>query len=128
CAKQDILEEVQPKSWFLSRSSSVPAYWQEKRIVASLGAKKCLILRNHGLLTVGRTIAEAFYYMYYLNQACDIQVNVLGTGTKPIIPPPEICEHTARQFEEPTFHNQEVARVWEANRRLLDRLDPSYRD
>ncbi|NEP71029.1 MAG: class II aldolase/adducin family protein [Okeania sp. SIO2G4] len=101
---------------------------ERERIVASLGAKKCLILRNHGLLTVGRTIAEAFYYMYYLNQACDIQVNVLGTGTKPIIPPPEICEHTARQFEEPTFHNQEVARVWEANRRLLDRLDPSYRD
>ncbi|OZH52323.1 aldolase [Hydrocoleum sp. CS-953] len=100
---------------------------ERDRIVASLGAKKCLILRNHGLLTVGRSIAEAFYYMYYLNQACEIQVNVLGTGNKPIIPPPEICEHTAQQFEEAAFHNQEVARVWAANRRLLDRLDPSYR-
>ncbi|WP_366558021.1 class II aldolase/adducin family protein [Okeania sp. SIO3B5] len=100
---------------------------ERERIVASLGEKKCLILRNHGLLTVGRTVAEAFYYMYYLNQACQIQVNVLSSGAKTIIPAPDICEHTARQFEEPSFHNQEVARVWEANRRLLDRLDSSYR-
>jgi len=100
---------------------------ERERLVASLGRKNCLILRNHGLLTVGRTIAEAFYYMYYLNQACQIQVNVLSSNAKPIIPPPELCEHTARQFEEPVFHNREVAMVWEANRRLLDRLDPSYR-
>ncbi len=100
---------------------------ERDRLVASLGQKNCLILRNHGLLTVGRTVAEAFYYMYNLNKACEIQVNVLGSSAKPIVPPPEICEHTARQFEEPTFHNQEVARVWAANRRLLDRLDPSYR-
>ncbi len=100
---------------------------ERDRIVASLGEKKCLILRNHGLLTVGRTVAEAFYYMYNLNKACEIQVNVLGTSAKPIMPPPEICEHTAQQCEEPTFHNQEVARVWSAHRRLLDRLDPSYR-
>ncbi|NES79806.1 MULTISPECIES: class II aldolase/adducin family protein [unclassified Okeania] len=101
---------------------------ERERIVASLGAKKSLIMRNHGLLTVGRTVAEAFYYMYNLNKACEIQVNVLGTGTQPIIPPPDICEHTACQFEEPTFHKQEVAKVWAANCRLLDRLDPSYRN
>ncbi|MEO1373868.1 MAG: class II aldolase/adducin family protein [Cyanobacteria bacterium J06635_10] len=101
---------------------------ERDRLVASLGQKNCLILRNHGLLTVGRTVAEAFYYMYNLNKACEIQVNVLGTSAKPIIPAPEICEHTARQFEEPTFHDREVVRIWKANRRLLDRLDPSYRD
>ncbi|NEP26662.1 class II aldolase/adducin family protein [Moorena sp. SIO3I6] len=102
---------------------------ERERLVASLGNKKCLILRNHGLLTVGQTVAEAFYYMYYLNKACEIQVNVLSSNAKPIIPPPEICEHTARQFEGP-FHknNQEFQSVWEANRRLLDRLDPSYID
>ena len=101
---------------------------ERDRLVASLGQKNCLILRNHGLLTVGRTVAEAFYYMYNLNKACEIQVNVLGTSNKPIVPPPEVCEHTARQFEEPTFQNQEVARIWKANRRLLDRLDSSYLD
>ncbi|NEP88191.1 MAG: class II aldolase/adducin family protein [Okeania sp. SIO2C2] len=101
---------------------------ERERIVASLGAKKSLIMRNHGLLTVGRTVAEAFYYMYNLNRACEIQVKALGAGNKPIIPPPDLCEHTARQFEEPTFQNQEVAKVWAANRCLLDRLDPSYRE
>ena len=102
---------------------------ERERLVASLGNKKCLILRNHGLLTVGRTIAEAFYYMYYLNKACEIQVKVLNSNTKPIIPSPEICEYTAQQFEGP-FHknNQEFQLVWEANRRLLDRLDTSYID
>ena len=99
---------------------------ERDRLIASLGDKNCLILRNHGLLTVGRTVAEAFYYMYNLNKACEIQVNVLGTNTKPILPSPEICEHTARQFEESTFHRQEVARIWKANRRLLDRIDYSY--
>lgn len=98
-----------------------------ERLVASLGDKKCLIMRNHGLLTVGRTIAEAFFYMYYLNKACEIQVNVLSTSAKPIIPPPEICEHTARQGDKILEkQNQYFQRVWEANRRLLDRLDSSY--
>lgn len=102
---------------------------ERERLVASLGNKKCLILRNHGLLTVGHTIAEAFYYMYYLNKACEIQVKVLNSNAKPIIPSPEICEHTAQQFEG-SFHknNQEFKSVWEANRRLLDRLDPTYKD
>lgn len=100
---------------------------ERDRILASLGQKNCLILRNHGLLTVGRTVAEAFYYMYYLNKACEIQVQVLSSGAKPIIPSPEICEHTARQFEEVYHkHNQEFEMVWEANRRLLDRLDPPH--
>ncbi|MBD2544859.1 hypothetical protein [Planktothricoides raciborskii] len=50
-------------------------------------------------------------------------------AAKPIIPSPEICAHTAKQFDGP-FHqdNQEFQLVWEANRRLLDRLDPSYID
>ncbi|WP_424100060.1 class II aldolase/adducin family protein [Moorena producens] len=102
---------------------------ERERIVASLGNKKCLILRNHGLLTVGQTVAEAFFYMYYLNKACEIQVNVLSSNAKVIIPPPEICEHTARQFEG-SFRNinQEFQTLWEANRRLLDRLDSSYSD
>lgn len=99
---------------------------ERDRIFASLGQKNFLIMKNHGLLTVGRTVAEAFYYMYYLNKACEIQVNVLRTGTKPIIPAPEVCEHAACQYEDPTYYD-EILGTWKANRRLLDRLDPSYR-
>ncbi|NEO77803.1 MAG: class II aldolase/adducin family protein [Moorea sp. SIO4G3] len=100
---------------------------ERDRIFASIGQKKFLIMRNHGLLTVGRTVAEAFYYMYYLNKACEVQVNVLRSGATPNIPPPEVCEHTARQYEEPSYYD-EILGNWKANRRLLDRLDPSYRD
>ena len=99
---------------------------ERERIFASIGQKNFLIMKNHGLLTVGRTVAEAFYYMYYLNKACEIQVNVLRSGTKPIIPPPEVCEHAARQYEGYTCDSEIVA-TWSANLRLLDRLDPSYR-
>ncbi|NEO20880.1 MAG: class II aldolase/adducin family protein [Moorea sp. SIO3I6] len=100
---------------------------ERDRIFASIGQKKFLIMRNHGLLTVGRTVAEAFYYMYYLNKACEVQVNVLRSGAKPNIPPPEVCEHTARQYEEPSYYD-EILGNWKANRRLLDRLDPSDRE
>lgn len=75
---------------------------------------------------MGRTVAEAFYYMYYLNKACEIQVNLLATGAKLSIPSPEICEYVARQYEDPVCDTEIVA-TWEANCRLLDRLDPSYR-
>lgn len=102
---------------------------EREKLAASLGDKKCLILRNHGLLTVGQTVAEAFYYMYYLNKACEIQVNVLNSTAKPIIPSPEICQHTAQQFEGSCHkNNREFQLGWEAHRRLLDRLDPSYID
>lgn len=100
---------------------------ERDRLFASIGQKNFLIMRNHGLLTVGRTVAEAFYYMYYLNKACEIQVNVLRSGTKPIIPPSEVCEHAASQYEDPVC-DSEILATWAANRRLLDRLDPSYRE
>jgi ribulose-5-phosphate 4-epimerase/fuculose-1-phosphate aldolase len=100
---------------------------ERERIFQSIGNKNFLIMRNHGLLTVGRTIAEAFYYLYYLNKACEIQVNVMRTGAQPIIPTPKVCEHAAGQYEDPSFY-PEILASWEASRRLLDRIDPSYRD
>lgn len=100
---------------------------ERDRIFQSIGNKNFLIMRNHGLLTVGRTVAEAFYYLYYLEKACEIQVNVMRTGTEPIIPAHDVCEHAAGQYEDPSFY-PEILASWEANRRLLDRIDPSYRD
>ncbi|NES65126.1 MAG: class II aldolase/adducin family protein [Okeania sp. SIO2D1] len=100
---------------------------ERERMFASIGQKKFLIMRHHGLLTVGRTIAEAFYYMYYLDKACEIQVKALSTGAKLSIPSPEICEYVARQYEAATC-DREILDTWNANLRLLDRLDPSYRE
>ncbi|MBV8446517.1 MAG: class II aldolase/adducin family protein, partial [Hyphomicrobiales bacterium] len=53
---------------------------ERQRIVADLGAKRALLLRNHGLLTVGRNVAEAFQLMYYLNLACEVQIAAQSTG------------------------------------------------
>src|SRR3984957_37179 len=72
---------------------------EKTRLVADLGAHPVLILRNHGLLTVGKTPGEAFLRMFYLERACEIQVDALAGGTPIVIPPPEVCEYTARQFE-----------------------------
>lgn len=57
---------------------------EKKRLVPNLGKKQCLILRNHGLLTVGKTIAEAFTWMYFLQRACEVQV-LAQSGGGPLI-------------------------------------------
>lgn len=97
------------------------------RIAAALGDKKCMILRNHGLLTVGRSVAEAFFYMYYLNKACEIQIEAMKTGRKLILPSDADCEFTAQQFDNEKYHSESVELVWNALRRKLDRMDASYR-
>lgn len=97
-----------------------------ERLVAALGDHKCMILRNHGLLTVGRSVAEAFFYMYYLNKACEIQLEAMKTGRKLIMPSPSDCEFTAQQFDNPEYHKESVDLVWNALRRKLDRIDDSY--
>lgn len=98
------------------------------RIVAALGDKSVAILRNHGLLTVGRSVAEAFFRMYYLNKACEVQVEAMKTGGNLRIPSSTDCEFTARQFEHPAYHQESVDLVWQAQLRRLDRIDPSFRD
>lgn len=106
---------------------------EKERLVADLGDMNAMILRNHGLLTVGATPGEAFKRMFYLERACEIQVGAMAGGAKLVTPPPEVCEHTARQFE--GDHSQddysETGRgdlLWQAMLRLVERLYPDYKD
>jgi ribulose-5-phosphate 4-epimerase/fuculose-1-phosphate aldolase len=95
-------------------------------LVRDLAAHKCMILRNHGLLTAGVTVAEAFYFHYHLEKACQTQMMVLASNQKYSVPPPEVCEHAAKQF----YGNGKRVfgeRDWPALIKLADRLDPSYR-
>ena len=73
---------------------------ERERLIADLGpTSRAMILRNHGLLTVGRTVSEAFILMLNLERACRVQVAIASTG-EPIHPvPPEVCERTAQQYE-----------------------------
>ena len=98
---------------------------ERDRIAADLGDKPCLLLRNHGLLTVGHTVAEAFYWMYYLEQACRIQVAAQSTGAPLSIPSDATVARTAAQY---SGGPDKGWRPWQALRRKLDREQPGYRD
>jgi ribulose-5-phosphate 4-epimerase/fuculose-1-phosphate aldolase len=99
---------------------------ERPRLVASLGRHYAMILRNHGLLTAGRTIPEAFSLMFYLDRACEIQVAALAGGSELIYPSTDVQEKTARQHE---MDNEPIGDMeWAAHIRMLDREDPSYRN
>ncbi len=97
---------------------------ERERLVDHMGDKPCMILRHHGLLTVGRTVAEAFYWMYYLETACRIQVTAQSTGVALSLPPLGVVEHASRQF---TTGANKGWLPWQALRRKLDREQPGYR-
>jgi ribulose-5-phosphate 4-epimerase/fuculose-1-phosphate aldolase len=92
---------------------------ERDRLVASLGSHRAMILRNHGLLAAGRTIAEAFMNIYFLERACQAQVKALSGGRKLSLPSVAVCERTAAQFnrEEGLAHAQ---MAWESALRLID--------
>lgn len=92
---------------------------ERESLVASLGPHKAMILRNHGLLAAGSSVAEAFVNIYYLERACQAQVKAQSAGAPLVFPPEAVCERTASQFERPTapIYTQ---RVWTAARRLLE--------
>jgi ribulose-5-phosphate 4-epimerase/fuculose-1-phosphate aldolase len=94
------------------------------KIVEDLGDRHCMIMRNHGLLTVGSSVAEAFYYMHYLHHACEIHINTMKVTDDPLIPSEETCEYTARQYAE--YHERDVQMVWHAMLRRLDRETPGW--
>uniref|UniRef100_UPI00035FD1C8 class II aldolase/adducin family protein n=1 Tax=Pseudomonas tolaasii TaxID=29442 RepID=UPI00035FD1C8 len=108
---------------------------EQRRLVADLGDKPVLMLRNHGLLTVGTSVSEAFLRMYYLEKACDIQIAAQACG-KLVLPSAEVCAHTEQQFNNPARPVKEGQLVdldamqlaWSALLRLLDRVSPGYRD
>jgi ribulose-5-phosphate 4-epimerase/fuculose-1-phosphate aldolase len=101
---------------------------EKPRLVADLGDKNSLILRNHGLLTVGETVAEAFVTMYYLEASCAIQVRAQSGGGELISVPKEIIESSYAQMASPVRKMTRGELVWPGLLRRLDRSDPSYRN
>ncbi|MGQ0742649.1 MAG: class II aldolase/adducin family protein [Alphaproteobacteria bacterium] len=99
---------------------------ERERLVRDIGNKHCMILRNHGTLTLGRTCAEAFLRMYFLERACTMQVKALAGSAK--------IHKAAEEAVEKTFGraNMQLAdafpnKAWPALLRKLDRLNPGYR-
>jgi ribulose-5-phosphate 4-epimerase/fuculose-1-phosphate aldolase len=100
---------------------------EKPRLVADLGDKSHLILRNHGLLTVGRTAAEAFLSMFLLERACKIQILAQSGGGELVRIPGPIIRLVESQVKAVTV-GQGAALTWPGLLRKLDRLDPSYKE
>ncbi|MBK8015927.1 MAG: class II aldolase/adducin family protein [Betaproteobacteria bacterium] len=100
---------------------------ERTRLARDLGPEsKAMILRNHGLLSLGATVGEAFELMYYLDTACQIQIDALAGGRNTVI---EISEPVAQkgyqQFQGPG--GAEVSKAWTALVRMLERKGVDYR-
>lgn len=100
---------------------------ERERIQKSLGDHMGLVLRHHGLLSVGETVADAFQIMYYLNRACEIQLAAaqMASLTSVSSIPEHLAQYVSEQFKK-VEHERHI--VWDAWLRRLDRLDPSYKD
>jgi ribulose-5-phosphate 4-epimerase/fuculose-1-phosphate aldolase len=98
---------------------------ERERLINDLGDNSNMILRNHGFLTAGRTVADAFSQVFYLEKCAKSQIQAMSAvGLDGLVmPSPEVCEHTAQQFERNTNFSQ---LDWPGHLRRLDELDPSY--
>jgi ribulose-5-phosphate 4-epimerase/fuculose-1-phosphate aldolase len=107
---------------------------ERARLGSNLGDNNVLILRNHGLLTCGHTIAQAFIRMYRLERACQVQLAAQSTGAPLVVPPPAVCELSADLSDKflstkgGDGYSRRPNPEFDALLRMLDRKDPSYRD
>ena len=101
---------------------------EKPRLVANLGDKNMLILRNHGLLTCGRSIAEAFQSMWAMQRSCEVQVACDSTG-KPVIPVGEdILERTEQLMTLQGMGKPLGELEFSAMSRIIEKIDPSYKE
>jgi ribulose-5-phosphate 4-epimerase/fuculose-1-phosphate aldolase len=100
---------------------------EKVRLVRDLGPNNSMILRNHGLLTCGPTVADAFLSMYILQKACEVQVRAQAGGAelRPIAQP--IVEGIRKSAKE-VLRGSGGSLVWPGLLRKLDRVDPGWRD
>jgi ribulose-5-phosphate 4-epimerase/fuculose-1-phosphate aldolase len=101
-------------------------FGERERINKALGNNRALILRNHGLLTVGKTAREAFVLMKALLDAADIQLEIEATGGEAVEIPAAICEKTAHQYEH--HDSGRGSADWPAYLRIIDGIDSNWRN
>lgn len=98
---------------------------ERERLVNDLGDKHLMMLRNHGTLALGGSVASCFLRMYYLERACQIQIKALAAGA-PHMPQQAAIDMMQSTFNNPASWEGFAATAWPALRRLADKLDPAY--
>lgn len=102
---------------------------ERARIVADLGDKSVMLLRNHGTLLLGRSVAEAFKLALNLERSCQAQVAALGMGLTPVVLSHEVADHTASQYQSMYDAIEQKGKAdpeWAAELRRLEVCAPGY--
>jgi ribulose-5-phosphate 4-epimerase/fuculose-1-phosphate aldolase len=99
---------------------------EQQRIVANLGDRDILFLRNHGVLAVGATVGQAFNNTYRVERSCRSQLMAMACNAKMILPSRQVIDKTTHAYHPSTRRPYGVLE-WPAMRRLADRIDPSYK-
>ena len=129
--KRDRIAEIDgelenPEIW--NQPEQAQALGRERaRLIADVGDANFFMLRNHGLLTIGPTVADAFLAMYLFEAACTVQIRALSGGGETIPIPQEILAG-AKRMQQQVTHSQGAALVWPGLLRRLDRENPGYAD
>ncbi len=98
------------------------------RIAADLGSSNALILRNHGLLTAGKSVAEALIAIIKLERACQVQVAALSSGRPLVVVPSAIASQVPAQIDSFVPGTTIAELTFAAFTRLIDKRDPTYRE
>jgi ribulose-5-phosphate 4-epimerase/fuculose-1-phosphate aldolase len=100
---------------------------EQQRLVRDLGDGAAMVLRNHGLLTAGGTVCEAFVVMHWLEKACQAQLQAMACNTELNVPDPKTVAVTNERYK-PGQRRKITELEWPAMLRMLDRRDASYRE
>jgi ribulose-5-phosphate 4-epimerase/fuculose-1-phosphate aldolase len=99
---------------------------ERERLVADLGDKSAMLLRNHGTLAVGETVGECFLKMYFLERACEAQILALSAGRAGLSNPPQGSPEVTAEQGKMGLKLAANALAWPALLRKAYRLDPSF--
>lgn len=100
---------------------------EQARLVRDLGNNAALILRNHGLITAGSTVCEAFVVMHWLEKSCQAQLMAMACNTALNMPADDVVKRTADRYK-PGQRRRITEVEWPAMLRMLERRDLTYRD
>ena len=101
---------------------------ERARLTQDLGVHNTMILRNHGTLAVGETVADAFHRIYFVEWACTSQIRALSMGQKLRMPSAEAIAATKAVADSPGLDNVVRTLAWPALLRMIEKKDASYRD
>lgn len=103
---------------------------ERERLAENLGDKNVFVMRNHGLLTCGDSVAQAFVRMYRLERACQVQLAAQATGAGLVVPPLSVCQVSRERSDDflgDKGYSKERNPEFAAMLRLLDKKDPTYK-